>query len=213
MKKLALSIALLGTSLFANAQFSTGPKIGFGFANVKETGDGASNDYEWNNSPTLGIDTKTRIAKRLSIQAAVQVTLLGYKINKEGYKNTTYLGYAQLPVKLNLQFKLAPLLHIGIGAGPYVGYFISGGTQDNSVSRIKAKTTVDASDPSDERYIMPWDYGLVAAPFVQIAFLHIAPTITYGLANTRPTYSEQSSSIQSRNLYYGLQVSFLFGGI
>jgi len=220
MKNQFLITVLLGTTMLSNAQFSMGPKFGLGYANVKQTGDGAANNPMPILSPTVGLDTKVHIAPIFSIQTAIQATILGYKTANNGVNSTTYLGYVQIPLKLNFQLKLAPKLHIGIGAGPYVGYFVGGAVQDNSVPgsdgyKVKAKNTVSVSDQANtdrigyNRYV---DYGIVVAPFIQIAFLQIAPTATFGLANTVPTYTGRSSPT-SKNLYYGLQVSFFIGGI
>jgi len=218
MKKIALSSVLLSITLFANGQFAIGPKVGLGVSNMKENGEGATNYPKWNYSPTLGLDTKTSLGEVFYIQAALQVTMMGYRTENNGVKNTTYLGYLQIPVKLNVQYKVSPKVYVGFGVGPYFGYYVGGAAKDNSVPnsdgyRIKSKNTVSKADQrSAERvgYVKPLDWGIVAAPFVQIGCLQIAPTVTVGMMNTNP-YAERGFTLTQKNLYYGLQFSFLIG--
>ena len=224
MKKLLFSVALLGASFVSNAQFSIGPKLGFGLANIKNSGDGATNDSKTGLAPTLGVDMKIDIVKYFSIQPAVQFQALGSSndqtIAGAKYRKRTYLGYIQVPVKFNAQYPISDKMSVGFGVGPYLGYFVIGGLntpddKDDTGTKFKGKADVKASDykaGEDVDYVNPLDYGVVLAPFFQVGALNIAPTMTFGSGNVRPKYEGKAPSIISRNVYYGLQVSLLFGG-
>lgn len=219
MKKLLFSVALLGASFVCNAQFNIGPKVGFGLANIKNSGDGATNDSKGGLAPTIGLDMKIGIIKYFSIQPSLQLQVLGAKDDQTvagtKYRDRTYLGYVQVPVKFNIQYPIADAMTIGIGVGPYVGYYLAGGehTPDgtDTGTKIKGKANQKPSDPTDVGYIKPLDAGLVIAPFFQVGVLQIAPTMSFGLSNLRPKYDGKTSTLVSRNVYYGLQLSFLFG--
>lgn len=224
MKKLLFSVALLGASFASNAQFSIGPKLGFGLANIKSSGDGATNDSKSGLAPTLGLDMKFGIGKYFSIQPSVQGQALGCKNDQtvagSEYRVRTYLGYVQVPVKLNLQYPISDKMSLGFGVGPYVGYFLVGGintpdNEDDTGTKFKGKANVKAEDyknnDEDVMYVNPLDYGIVLAPFFQFGVLNIAPTMTFGSGNIWPKYEGKAPSIISRNTYYGLQVSLLFG--
>jgi len=167
---------------------------------------------------------KIGVIKYFSIQPSLQLQVLGAKDDQTvagtKYRVRTYLGYVQVPVKFNIQYPIADAMKIGIGVGPYVGYYLGGGintpdNKDDDGTKIKGKSNVTASDYKDNkdvRFINPLDFGLVVAPFFEVAFLQIAPTMSFGMSNLNPKTEGKSSTLVSRNVYYGLQVSFLFGG-
>lgn len=219
MKKLLIGAAFVGASLIANAQVSIGPKIGFGLANIKESGDGASNETKGNIAPTIGLDSKIQFSDYFSIQPSLQLQVLGSKYDKNNYKIKTYLGYLQLPVRLNFQYPVNDDFTVGLGVGPYIGYYLGGGVQtpDNKDSdgfRVKGKSDVKVSDMTGDKvgFVNPLDLGLVIAPFFQVGVLQVAPTVSFGLKNVNPKFEGEKPKLVSKNLYYGLQVSLLFGG-
>ena len=224
MKKLLFSVALLGASFVSNAQFSIGPKLGFGLANVKYSGLGVTNDSKSGLAPTLGLDMKIDIVKYFSIQPAVQFQVLGSKsdqtIDGAKYRIREYLGYLQIPVKFNVQYPISDKMSVGFGVGPYIGYFLVGGVntpdnKDDTGTKYKAKADVKVSDfkaDEDVNFIKPLDAGIVLAPFFQVGVLNIAPTMSFGMTSTIPKFEGKTFPITARNVYYGLQVSLLFGG-
>ena len=221
MKKILFIFALSGASFISNAQFSIGPKLGFGLANVKNTGDGATNDSKTGLAPTVGLDMKIGIGKYFSIQPSVQGQILGANYDKTSggtkYRIKEYLGYIQIPVKLNLQYPISDKMTIGFGVGPYIGYFLAGAistpdNEDDSGTRLKGKDNVTASDKDvDADYRNPLDYGIVLAPFFQAGIFNIAPTMSFGMNTIYPKYDGKSLPTVSKNVYYGLQLSLLFG--
>lgn len=222
MKKLFFIVALVSVALVSNAQFSIGPKLGFGLSNVKNTGVGATNDSKNGLAPTIGIDMKIDIVKYFSIQPSIQGQILGVNDDQTSggtkYRIRTYLGYLQVPVKFNLQLPITDKMTVGFGAGPYIGYFMSGAvsTPDNendSGTKLKSKANVTADDDQiDSDYRNPLDYGVVFAPFFQIGIFNFAPTMSVGMNTIYPKYEGKSLPIVSKNIYYGLQLSLLFGG-
>ena len=222
MKKLLFGVALVSASFVSNAQFSIGPKLGFGLANIKSTGDGATNDSKAGLAPTIGLDMKIDIVKYFSIQPSVQGQILGANYDQTSggtkYRIRQYLGYIQVPVKFNFQYPISDKMKIGFGVGPYIGYFLAGAVstpddKDDTGTKLKQKANVTASDADvDADYVNPLDYGIVLAPFFQIGVLNIAPTMSFGMSSINPKYEGKAYPIVSKNVYYGLQLSFLFGG-
>jgi hypothetical protein len=224
MKKLLFSVALISASFFSNAQFSLGPKIGFGLANLKSTGPGVTNSSKGGIAPTIGLDMKIDIVKYFSIQPSVQGQILGSNndqtVGGKKYRVRNYLGYIQVPVKFNVQYPISDKMTVGFGAGPYIGYFVAGAqstpdNQNDSGTKLKGKANVtvsDIKDNPDDAFINPLDYGVVLAPFFQIGVLNIAPTMSFGMNNINPKYEGTTYPIVTKNVYYGLQISFLFGG-
>jgi hypothetical protein len=222
MKKLLFCVVLFSASVVSSAQFSIGPKLGFGLSNIKSTGAGVTNDSKGGLAPTIGLDMKIDIVKYFSIQPSVQGQILGANYDQTSggakYRIRQYLGYIQIPVKFNLQFPISDKMSVGFGAGPYMGYFLAGAvsTPDNeedSGTKLKSKANVTADDDRiDFDYINPLDYGVVLAPYFQVGVLNIAPTMTFGMNTIHPKYEGKSYPIVSKNVYYGLQLSFLFGG-
>lgn len=145
MKKLLLVILAALTTTSASAQYNTGDvsitestvyyggRIGIDFASL--TGDNTSG-FCMRTGFNLGVIVGVHISERtpICIETGIYYTERGAKLKKDDYKQTTSLGYLELPVLVKYGFDIGNGMAVLPYVGPYFSLGVGGKIKDNIVS-------------------------------------------------------------------------------
>ena len=123
-----------------------------------------------------------------------------YAMNGHGDNNTTNINAVEVPVNLMFKFQMRDRSYLFVGAGPFVGYNISG-TEAEGTFRIGSANTDN---------IKALDYGIGANLGYELKCgLFFRARYQWGLANLQPQSNSYISTINSES--YGIQVGYFFG--
>lgn len=142
MKKLFLAILAALTTATASAQYNTGDvsiaestvyyggRIGIDFASL--TGDDTSG-FSMRTGFNLGVIMGVHISEStpICIETGVYYTERGAKLKKGDYKQTTSLGYLELPVLVKYGFDIGSGMAVLPYIGPYFSLGVGGKIKDN----------------------------------------------------------------------------------
>jgi hypothetical protein len=114
--------------------------------------------------------------------------------------NTINLNTIEVPVNVMYRFHMACCGSLSVGAGPYIGYNVSG-TESNGTLRI-------GSDASDD--VRALDFGVGANVAYELCDgIFFRARYQYGVANLLPETSSAINRINAES--YGIQVGYFFG--
>jgi len=220
MKKILLIICLAAVSAGVSAQsVNFGLKAGLNLSTMRiSPGDP---DYTTSNKSGYHLGVVADISlQNFSLQPGLYYITKGQKFSGQsafyggdGFgtiteKGTVRLDYLELPVNLIYNLKVAPDVKIYFGAGPYLGYGLSGKTQaafssDNMSGTFEKNITFSGNQPSD--YTNP-DYGLNFIVGERLKHFSIDVNYSLGLANVVP--KEQGSKF--KNSAAGISIGYWF---
>jgi hypothetical protein len=200
MKKCMLAVSTLLLAGSSYAQTSFGILAGTTFSNPAIKTAGSSQQNKMRMGAVAGIYANLAVAPALYIHPALQYEMKGGKSKTTGRK--TKLGYLTLPV--DLMFKP----HTGgswfVGAGPYVGYGLSGkltGGGDDFPAVDKLFKAGDGLKRMDAGAHLQAGYAFNEG-------LQIAIATEQGLLNLR---KQGTTSNRFRNNAYSVTVGYTFG--
>jgi len=192
MKKvLSTLITIFVINATASAQVRFGIKGGLNLANVSSTP--ASSDIKSLLAFHGGIVLDAPISESISIQPNLLFSQKGFSTTLLGSDVKATTNYIELPINFLYHASDA----FSIGAGPYLGYLLSGtvssGGQSNSIT----------FDNDSKRF----DYGInFTAGFELIAGLTISANYSLGLANL-----SNDSNSTAKNKVIGVSLTKFFG--
>lgn len=212
MKKLIYSIiALAISSTFALAQVRVGVTGGIQLANqpVKFSGITLTSDRIIGYHAGLLLDAP--LAGNLSLRPQLLYSVKGGKYDLGGFVGggtsadlKTSVNYLEIPIQLMYGLEAGPG-QVKIGAGPYVGYAISGKSSGTVNGQSESE---DIEFGSGEDQTKRLDYGLrLSAGYELTSGLGVTAFYAPGLANLANT-----SQGTVKNMAFGLSLSYLFGG-
>lgn len=154
-KKILLTICVAAFTAGAFAQsVSFGIKAGVNFSTQHFPADQGS--FNVNNKTGFNVGAMVDIAiHKFSIQPALYFITKGYntsltaplysnggsQIGTVSFKGSTRLNYLELPVNLLYHVKLAPDMNLHFGAGPYLGYGLSGKQTSSYIGSPSSSTS------------------------------------------------------------------------
>lgn len=204
MKKILLLATAATISLNSNAQLSIAPELGFQMYKMNEKISGTKIDFKFRPSFRIGVNATYAINNNISIDGALFYSVKGAKFDESGIKATTSLNYLEIPIFVNYHFGTSDNNHFFAGAGPYVGYCISGKTKQDGAGDNKLEIGSDKTKDD----IKPMDFGLNANVGYQMSNgLYLRAFYSLGLANAMPG-GDADNVI--KNMGFGLSAGYRF---
>jgi Outer membrane protein beta-barrel domain len=201
MKKILLTlITIVAINATVNAQMRFGVKGGLNLANVSIT-----NASGITPKSSLffhgGIVLDASLSESISIQPNLLFSQKGYSLDASGATSKATFNYIEIPV--NFLYNATDALTIG--AGPYLGYALSGSAK----TTINGQTRTDDIDfDNDAKRV---DYGLnITAGYEVIEGLVISANYSLGLANINKDVTTSSTNTIKNNVI-GFSVTKFFG--
>jgi len=207
--KLLLMTLFIGASLFAGAQKHSPVYIkgDFGLSNVKTNSGKGSMEFALG----IGLESFAAIIKNddynISLNPVLSYLKTGYELTTGGKVIVNYINLAA-----PLAFVVNPpgsgeSMGLAFGAGPFVGYAVSG--KFNTVSIDPYKKMSFGNGTADNR--KPVDAGIVLKSSVRLKKVNIGTQYNFGLTNLVPKDRITNGAyIKSRNFLFYL--SFALGG-
>lgn len=237
MKKtiLIVAMALAVSTVFAQEQIRFGLRGGLNMASISTEKNGEIKDNSIIPTFNAGVFMDLPVAgKVLSLQPGISFAGRGTKSVIEGTVlgstanfTATSLAY-YVDGRLDLMFKI-PLesFRIFVGAGPYLGYGVSGYTKfDGTLGDIKydgkkedINFTNDKQTLEPDGYytaMKPWDYGLNITAGIEISSFVLSANYGHGLSKIRPAAEDANSTDSQKrddagkHRVLGVSVGFLF---
>ncbi len=199
MKKILLTlITIIAVNAAVDAQMRFGVKGGVNLANASVTGFSTSSILSFHG----GIVLDASLSESISIQPNLLFSQKGFQLDLLGSSSKATFNYIEVPV--NFMYKVSDAF--SVGAGPYLGYAISGSTKSTSSAGVTTNKDVDFTTDKVNRF----DYGLnITAGYEVIEGLAVSINYSLGLANLN---SDTSSSAQTiKNNVIGFSVTKFFG--
>ena len=207
--KLQLTVLFLGGYLFVNAQKHNPVYIkgDFGLSNVKTNSGKGSMELALG----IGIESYTAIIKNedynISLNPVLSYLKTGYELTTGGKVIVHYINLAA-----PLTFVVNPpgsgeSMGLAFGAGPFVGYAVSG--KFNTLSIDPYKKMSFGNGTADNRKTV--DAGFVLKSSIRLNKINIGTQYNFGLTNLIPKDRITNGTyIKSRNFLFYL--SFALGG-
>ncbi|GAB3692254.1 hypothetical protein GCM10027592_11010 [Spirosoma flavus] len=212
MKKITiLTAGLFFAALTSFAQVRIGVTGGLQMANQKNDIGGFSISGSNRIGYTAGLMLDAALSESFSIRPQVLYSVKGTKFDLSGLSGgltdgnvTLAFNYIEVPIQVTYGLQAGPG-RVVLGAGPYVGYALSGSTS-GSVQGQSGSETVDFGSGEDQ--VKRLDYGLrLSGGYELSSGLSISAFYSPGLANLA-----NGSSQTTTNSAFGLTLGFLFGG-
>ena len=204
IKKLSLFLAFSIMATISFAQLNIGVKAGFNLANINAS----DSEFDTKFLPTfqVGAIVDFGLTDNLGLQTGISFMGKGFKIDEEilgsDFVATSNQYYLQVPV--NLMYKNNNFF---IGAGPYIGYGISGKYKSEFLGL--EETDDYEFGNSDEDDISPIDFGVGVQLGVMLGQIRIGAGYDLGLANTIPS-DKRADDEYIRNNVINVFAAFMF---
>jgi len=214
MKKILLSLgAALLLAAGAQAQTSWGLKAGVNLGKYSNPSDLAKDYQKMNPSFYITGFADLPVANNFSIQPGVSLQGKGNKLSYDGNNldgtSTTNVMALEIPVNAVYYIPTGYSGSVFLGAGPYVGYSLSGKTKTKgNLGDFGTEGEYDIDFTGDDKHQKPLDFGLnfMAGYKLSNGFLINAG---YGLGLTNLSPSDNSNSNYSnRVLSFGVGFQF-----
>ncbi|MDR6560840.1 MULTISPECIES: porin family protein [unclassified Arcicella] len=203
-KTFLLILSLIAFSYASKAQTRFGIKAGGNLANASVSSRGVSFDSKSITSFHVGAVIEAQLADRLFLEPNLLFSQKGFNLDIAGLvsQKATY-SYLELPI--NVVYEVVD--YLTIGAGPYLGYGLSGTavvtdktTNPNEVNSQDIKF----GENGDLKHL---DYGLnFTAGYEVIDGLRISANYSLGLNNI-----DNTNSLNIKNNVIGISVTKFFG--
>jgi hypothetical protein len=208
MKKILLTvITIFAFNVATQAQMRFGIKGGLNLANVSISP--AQTGFEPKSiiSFHAGLVLDASLSESISIQPALLFSQKGYGVSGSSGGVTidgkATLNYLEIPI--NVLYHATDALTFG--AGPYLGYALSGNASTTVTSAGKSQT--DSKSLDFDKDVKRIDYGLnITAGYEVIEGLIISANYSLGLANIN---ADTSTTTTIKNGVIGFSVTKLFG--
>lgn len=235
MKKVILIAAIVALSTHLNAQVSFGAQIGGNLANVKlestESGTTTKQKTKAKFGFLLGVVADIPIASSLSFKPELNFIQKGFKLNETQSASGTSIvssgdetfNFIELP--LNIMYSIpAGNGNVFFGAGPAIGYGISGkykftstttfpgspAETDSNIGDVKfdGKKDADVSSGDNNHHLKALDFGgNILAGYKMSNGVYLNVGFTLGFNNLDPN---PNSSFKTNGLT--IKLGYMFGG-
>jgi Outer membrane protein beta-barrel domain len=208
MKKVLLTlITIFAINGVASAQMRFGVKGGLNLANISISPSQTGVEPKSIISFHAGIVLDAPLSESISIQPNLLFSQKGYKasfaISTTSIEGKATINYLEIPI--NVVYHATEAL--SIGAGPYLGYALSGTSTTTTTTNGQSKT--DTKDADFDKDIKRLDFGLnVTAGYEVIEGLIVSANYSLGLANIN---ADTSTTSTIKNGVIGFSVTKLFG--
>ncbi|MBD2701997.1 PorT family protein [Spirosoma sp. BT702] len=212
MKKFTvLTVCLFITVLTSFAQVRIGVTGGLQMANQKNSIGGFSISGTNRIGYTAGLLIDAALSESFSIRPQILYSVKGTKFDLGGLSGglangnvTLAFNYIEVPIQVTYGLEAGPG-RLVLGAGPYVGYALSG-TTSGSVQGQSGSENIEFGSAEDQ--VKRLDYGLrLSGGYELSSGLSISAFYSPGLANLA-----NGSNQTTTNTAFGLTLGFLFGG-
>ncbi len=228
MKKLFVSLLIMGAAISASAQVQFGVKGGFNLSNMleKDNDETYSDDYKMNPGFHFGVTADMPINDFLSFESGLILNTKGVKIeekiagiNVEGKLNLYYLD---IPLTIKTSHDLGNDFKLFALAGPYIGLGLSGNLKGYSSGievvdingievdgiEVSTKQSIKWGSDEDEDHLKRLDYGLTFGAGAEIKSFMVGISYDLGLANI---VSDQEYGYKMSNRVLRFSVGYRFG--
>jgi hypothetical protein len=204
MKTYLLVLALLATSLTADAQLVMGPEAGLNISNLRISYPGLKFGNNLSTGFRLGLSLAARSERSFGIHTGLYYYTKCCNIvisEKSAYFASHFVIRAlQLPVYFNIQGKAAPFGKLFAGIGPFIDYHF-GGTESVGANEVESKVGNAKTDD-----IKPLDYGVgVQAGYKVNNGFMLRLQYQYGVSNFSPIPEQKMSSGS-----FGMTLAYIF---
>jgi hypothetical protein len=210
MRKLLLSTAILAALGYTSkAQIAIAPEVGLNMSNMKF---GSTPGVTRSDASIMGfkagVIVDLGITGKLSIQPGIFYSIKGsnqkWSAGPLSINQDIIINYVEVPVNIQYEIVDVKVGKVFVGAGPYLGYAISGKTRGISPTTAESDLSI-GSDASD--LIKAMDLGVnVNAGFLLGKGLFARLQYGMGLTNTS---SAPANSI--KNSCFSISVGYFFG--
>ncbi|MBD1422144.1 porin family protein [Sphingobacterium chuzhouense] len=214
MKKILLSLgAAVLLAAGAQAQTSWGLKAGVNLGKYSNAPDGAKDYQKMNTSFYVTGYADLPVAPNFSVQPGLSLQGKGDKYSFDGDNldgsSTTNVMALEVPVNAVYYIPTGYSGSVFLGAGPYVGYSLSGKQKiKGNIGGTQAEGEYDIDFSGDDKHQKPFDFGLnfMAGYKLSNGFL-VNAGYGLGLTNLSPS-SNSDNKFSNRVLSFGVGYQF-----
>ncbi len=206
--KITLFAAFCAFTTAAFSQISFGVKAGLNLANQSYSGDGTG-EIDTKMLPTFQVGgiLEIGITEAIAVQSGLSLQGRGFKLDDEilgvAFKSTANLLYLQVP---------AHLLYRGngffVGAGPYVGYAVSGKVKAEVAGNTDSETLSIGNSVEDD--LSPIDFGVGIQAGISLGAIRVGAGFDLGLSDTTPKDAREDG-YSAKNTAISVFAAYMFG--